>query len=1035
MFTHRFDKDMFMITYNFNNIVKVKMDLLVIDPYVSEGNVVLASLLDAPAKLDKIKTDYKKGILSYTRVEDEEERNFLGNSKYDTNCYNIDFTGITYSMNKRKVGNLAHMIINQKNSAPYIYRFNENDSLVELVMNKLINIYFIPCKTDLVQEVLMTKPEILRELRIFTNNDSLKNIEVYKFDKDLFIKTLNDISIKKGETPDPLLQSFVGDFTGYINYFKPDILENLNSKIEEFYDEDNVPEYVTQFPYPLPNKDMRRVLNRLSEQLYKVELHELNYEQQLMVYETYKKMDMQNLIKRTETFCPSWSRQYNVWAAGIEILKSEKTLYYSLTMGAGKTITSLKVNKFTCKETLKRENHITFILCPQSTITQWQGEIDLIEKGIGNSKEDYDVVIIDKTKVLMDFYKKHCTTKHGVIRFNKKTIKKPTYILCGKEAFKLDQIMRPAFNIKFDKKFEPILTCPNCGKPLKNYRKSKYGQITEIALKLKDFFNSNDKKTRKSTNIICETCGKEISDYEDFLREQEELKNSNPNYEKIYYHKHFIPNDKNLWSSEYNSVNTVRDKIFSKLEPAKPNTKYTCAMNYDEMKKNLEVRRELRKNIAEKFNLRRNVEKSNSKKISVIEFIRKRRFKFDSVIIDEAHEGNNGKSLIGAGQRALFKFSDKVILLSGTANNGYASSLHNLLMAAMPQKLIEDGTFEKIDFIRKYGILQGTIKVDEKGKVSGKADLPSSAFKEVEGINPVVFTKFLAKNFIMVNTLQELDLPMPELVEKYVPIETDPEVLLSYNNFVAEVSAVNTYMAKMLRASVFKNFINNPFSWNEVLINDGMGDKVPVQPVNVNRNSLPYLSKDYEVLEIILKEKSEGRKCFLFTDFVEGGKYIMEEEVEGATKEIKVTINSRLCRLFKENGIKYMTLESGTTSVSNRKNYIEQRKDDYDVFICQPQLVNVGLNLVFCPTYIVYTPFYKYDIISQATRRGYRANSTEENRIYHMYYRDTCEEDIINRYQRKLAEAKAIEGDFFVNIEQDKDLRTLSKMSNSIVKN
>ena len=37
-------------------------------------------------------------------------------------------------------------------------------------------------------------------------------------------------------------------------------------------------------------------------------------------------------------------------------------------------------------------------------------------------------------------------------------------------------------------------------------------------------------------------------------------------------------------------------------------------------------------------------------------------------------------------------------------------------MAAMPQKLIEDGTFEKIDFIRKYGILQGTIKVDATWK-------------------------------------------------------------------------------------------------------------------------------------------------------------------------------------------------------------------------------------------------------------------------------------------------------------------------------
>ena len=523
--------------------------------------------------------------------------------------------------------------------------------------------------------------------------------------------------------------------------------------------------------------------------------------------------------------------------------------------------------------------------------------------------------------------------------------------------------------------------------------------------------------------------------YNDYLSEEINIKNSNPDYKSLPYENHFIPSDKNLWTLEYNSVNTVRNKLFSKLEQAKPNEKYTCAMNYEEMKKNLEVRRELRKNIAERFNLRHDIEKSNSKKISVIEFIKKRRFKFDSVIIDEAHEGNNGKSLIGTAQRLLFKYSEKVILLSGTANNGYASSLHNLLMAAMPQKLIEDGTFEKIDFIRKYGILQGTIKVDEKGKVSGKADLPSSAFKEVEGINPVVFAKFLAKNFIMVNTLQELDLPMPELKERYVPIETDSEVLLCYNDFVTNVEKTNPYMAKMLRASIFKNYINNPYSWTEVLINDGMGDKVPVQPINIDRNRLPYLSKDYEVLEIILREKSEGRKCFLFTDFVEGGKYIKEEEVEGATKPIKLTINSRLCRLFDEHGIKYITLESTTTSVSNRKNYIEQRKDNYDVFICQPQLVNVGLNLVFCPTYIVYTPFYKYDIISQATRRGYRANSIEENRIYHLYYKETCEEDIINRYQRKLAEAKAIEGDFFVNIEQDKDLRTLSKVSNSIVKN
>ena len=336
MFTKRYNQDMYAITYDFNNTVKIKMDFLVLDPSETRGNVVLASMVDAPAKLDKVRADYKKGILGSLRVEDEKECNFLADRDYAINYYAMDFGGATYTLNKKKLGNLAHLIISQKNDAPYIFRFSEDESLVELVMNKLINIYFVPCKTDLVQEVIMSKPEVLQEMYIFTNNDSLRNIEVYRFDKDLFIETLNNISDKRGEHPDPIFKKFVGDFTGYINYFKPDILENLDSKIEEFYDEDNVPEYVTQFPYPLPNNDMRRILNRLSEQLYKLELHELNYEQQLMVYETYKKMDKQGLIKRNEVFNPTWSRQYNVWAAGMEMLKTEKYLYESLVMGAGR---------------------------------------------------------------------------------------------------------------------------------------------------------------------------------------------------------------------------------------------------------------------------------------------------------------------------------------------------------------------------------------------------------------------------------------------------------------------------------------------------------------------------------------------------------------------------------------------------------------------------------------------------------------------------------------------------------------------------
>lgn len=77
-------------------------------------------------------------------------------------------------------------------------------------------------------------------------------------------------------------------------------------------------------------------------------------------------------------------------------------------------------------------------------------------------------------------------------------------------------------------------------------------------------------------------------------------------------------------------------------------------------------------------------------------------------------------------------------------------------------------------------------------------------------------------------------------------------------------------------------------------------------------------------------------------------------------------------------------------------------------------------------------PSYRVDIVNQSARRGYRANSTMENRIYHMYYENTIENDIIKRYQRKLAESNAINGNFQVTIEDDDKIRTASQFSSKL---
>ena len=77
-------------------------------------------------------------------------------------------------------------------------------------------------------------------------------------------------------------------------------------------------------------------------------------------------------------------------------------------------------------------------------------------------------------------------------------------------------------------------------------------------------------------------------------------------------------------------------------------------------------------------------------------------------------------------------------------------------------------------------------------------------------------------------------------------------------------------------------------------------------------------------------------------------------------------------------------------------------------------------------------PSYHINMVDQSNRRGYRANSTLENRIFHLYYDNSCENNIIKRYQRKKAESKAIIGQFNIALENDDSIRTVRKLGKKI---
>lgn len=601
--------------------------------------------------------------------------------------------------------------------------------------------------------------------------------------------------------------------------------------------------------------------------------------------------------------------QIPIVQGGIETLKrkNNRFLYLAAQQGSGKTIMGTKINHLYHDEKDK-STYCTLVVAPAITLKQWKNEI------ISVVGKNVDVIIIKKTDEFIKFY-------------NETNLKvdKPTYILVGKETFKLSYqkkhgVIPKRMKMKVKQKNErwgweetvtkelEVCVCPDCGKPIQNTLRK-----TEDV-----FFTEKDFSKPKKSNYKCNHC------------------------------------DTVLFQAEYNKT----------------------------------------------------------KKTSVIDFIKRKKVIFDSVVIDEAHEGNNFDSIIGMATRDVMRRSKKVILLSGTVSNGYASSIFNILYALIPRQLKKDNVFDKEKFVKTYGTLMAVTKrKDSEYYSSSRMREKESDYQEIEGINPLVFTKYFANNFIFAE-LTDIRKDLPELKENYVAIDHITEMKFNENRLINDIKAANAFNASFYNDSVVKHYSNNPFNWSPIPIEKADITK-HVQPVNIEEVTLP---KENKLIEICKLEKENNRKTWIYCDFVNSSQYTEGESLQ-----------DRLKNKLQEAGLSVFMLKASVSPI-DRKDTIDKNKDKYDVFISHPKLISVGVNLQFCTNYIFYTPTYHVNIVRQAMRRGLRANSTENNHIYHLYYKDGIEAGIMERYKLKRSESESIEAKFI-----DIDVkRTASELGSKI---
>jgi hypothetical protein len=122
-------------------------------------------------------------------------------------------------------------------------------------------------------------------------------------------------------------------------------------------------------------------------------------------------------------------------------------------------------------------------------------------------------------------------------------------------------------------------------------------------------------------------------------------------------------------------------------------------------------------------------------------------------------------------------------------------------------------------------------------------------------------------------------------------------------------------------------------------------------------------------------------------------------------------IQPRLAKILRDAGLRTVILRS-SVSTRRREAWVKQRiKDGLDVLICNPRLVQTGLDLVDFATSIFFEINYSTYTMMQASRRTWRPGQTKDVRIYFPVYANTMEHRAVAHVGKKVAAAQTLYGD------------------------
>lgn len=371
--------------------------------------------------------------------------------------------------------------------------------------------------------------------------------------------------------------------------------------------------------------------------------------------------------------------------------------------------------------------------------------------------------------------------------------------------------------------------------------------------------------------------------------------------------------------------------------------------------------------------------------VSLGEYIHKKcKHKIDYLIVDEAHQYSGDTTLQGKLFSQLVKSSNKTVALTGTLINGYCSNIFYLLFRLFSKEMLKNGyRYNSIkSFVNKYGY-------EEVNTNTGKK-------KEAPGISPAIFTDILIGSCAFISMDYKT-----EYSEIPVGVLISDELNTSYNKINKVISneikkiknnpedrESNKKQRLFLLVNALQNYLDMPYNL----------DTLRYLNINIDKLKLSedvLYPKEEKLLELVDMAIKKNEHILIYTYWTN-----------------KTDTQNRLYSILEKQGYKVDILSSDIKNKDRERWIKEKTKNGIQIIICNPSLVETGLDLLDFTTIIFYQMGYNLTTMRQASKRSYRLNQINPVHVYFLYYEASIQEVILSVMAAKLQAATTVEGDY-----------------------